>query len=118
MQPDDSLRQFPQELRRWARRGTRASASEARSRVLNTLENRPAKTAGSVAVWPRWVTALAVIVLAIALGLLVPWDTREDKPLIMVSNPEVLSGERFLVVTLTSGNPLYIQLTPPEIRNP
>lgn len=123
LKPDHSLKPFSRELRRWAKRDIRLSASQARSRVLDAIEDRPGDevVGASTVPWPRLVTVLAAIVLAVAIWLLIPPApsllTPTLRPVLSGSKPETPRTERFLVVTLASGNPLYIQMKPRGLKN-
>ena len=107
--PGDPMQRFARDLRLWARRPTEASPRAARARLLDAIgsarsELRPWR--------PRLATALVAMAIAAVLFVLIP-SREPQKP-----RAEEPVTQRYLVVTLASGNQLYVQLSPPTPRRP
>ena len=110
MSHEDPMMRFSRAFRAWARKPPDRSAHEARAQVISALERRRSATLG---LRPRLALSAALLTTVVLLfGL---WPVSQPPEIESVEAPVT---ERFLVVTLASGNRLYVQLSSPTPRSP
>ena len=110
MSHEDPMTRFSRALRAWARKPPTRSSREARTQVISTLERRRPATLG----WrPRLALPAALLTTVALLFVLFPASQPPE-----TESVEAPATERFLVVTLASGNRLYVQVSSPAPRSP